>query len=224
MRAASFSPLKTLRVDFLKVDGSITRKLLASEPARTKLGAMVRRFQNHGYATLARVTDHLEELAVGDESNASIDAQDAVSLMTVHAAKGLEFPIVFVVNMNRGTGTTRAPIRVAGDAAGEPSVAIADYQSEADEDAVARDREETKRLLYVALTRARDRLYLAGAVTNGLFRPTRGSLGEVLPLPVKELFVGASVAPGRPLVWEGPSGTMHAFRVPPHLPEATSLS
>ena len=69
-----------------------------------KLGAMVRRFQNRGYATLARVADHLEQLAVGDESNAAIDAQDAVSLMTVHAAKGLEFPIVFVVNMGRGTG------------------------------------------------------------------------------------------------------------------------
>src|SRR4029079_11053656 len=78
-----------------------------------KLGAMVRRFQNRGYATLARVADHLEQLAVGDESNAVIDAEDAVSLMTVHAAKGLEFPIVFVVNMNRGTGTGRAPIRVA---------------------------------------------------------------------------------------------------------------
>ena len=83
--------------------------------------------------------------------------------------------------MGRGTGSTRAPIRVAADVDGEPSVAIADYQSEADEDAEARDREETKRLLYVALTRARDRLYLSGAVADGVFRPTRGSLGEVLP-------------------------------------------
>ena len=53
---------------------------------------MVARFQNRGYATLARVADHLDELAVGDESNAAIDAIDAVSLMTVHASKGLEFP------------------------------------------------------------------------------------------------------------------------------------
>jgi len=169
-----------------------------------KLRAMVRRFENRGYATLARVADHLDQLAVGDESNAAIDARDAVSLMTVHAAKGLEFPIVFVVNMNRGTGNSRAPIRVsAGVNGADPSVAVADYQSEADEDAVAREREETKRLLYVALTRARDRLYLAAAVPNGTFRPTRGSLGEVLPPSLKIRFeeAFASGADVDPLQW-----------------------
>jgi ATP-dependent helicase/nuclease subunit A len=146
-----------------------------------KLRAMIRRVQNRGYATLARIADHLDRLAIGDESNAAIDALDAVSLMTVHASKGLEFPIVFVVNIGRGTGGFRAPIRVAADAGGEPSVAIADYQSEADEDALAKDREESKRLLYVALTRARDRLYLSATVENGKIRMGRGSLGEVLP-------------------------------------------
>src|SRR5205085_3117072 len=116
---------------------------------------------------------------------------------------GLEFPVVFVVNMNRGTGNARAPIRVSAGAGGaEPSVAVADYQSDADEDAVAREREETKRLLYVALTRARDRLYLSAAVPNGTLRPTRGSLGEMLPPSLKarfeEAFAGrANVEPLR---------------------------
>ena len=91
--------------------------------------------------------------------------------------------------MGRGTGGPRAPIRVADDAGGEPSVAIADYQSEADEDAQARDREETKRLLYVALTRARDRLYLSATVKDGACRMGRGSLGEVLPASVRAMFV-----------------------------------
>jgi ATP-dependent helicase/nuclease subunit A len=179
-----------------------------------KLRGMVARFQNRGYATLARVADHLDELAVGDESNAAIDAIDAVSLMTVHASKGLEFPVVFVVNLGRGTGGVRAPIRVAGG--GEPSVAIADYQSEADEDALAREREETKRLLYVALTRARDRLYLSATVQDAAFRPGRGSLGEVMPATLKALFVQATAADAAAVTWPG-AARVHTLLVHAHL-------
>jgi ATP-dependent helicase/nuclease subunit A len=156
------------------------RRVQARENLK-KLRALIRKVENRGYATLARIAEFLDDLAVGDESNAVVDALDAVSLMTVHAAKGLEFPIVFVVNMHRGAGGPRAPIRVLADGYGTPSVSIGDFDSEADEDMTAREREETKRLLYVALTRARDRLYLAAAVKDGVFKPGRGSLGEVLP-------------------------------------------
>jgi len=187
------------------------RRLQARENLK-KLRALIRRAQNRGYATLSRIAEHLEQLSVGDESNAAIDAVDAVSLMTVHAAKGLEFPVVFLVNIGRGTGGVRAPIRVAQDAAGEASVAIADYQSEADEDALARDREESKRLLYVALTRARDRLYLSATVQNGQCRMTKGSLGEVLPQSFKDLFVQAALRDAAPsaAIWRA-----HRFIVPP---------
>jgi ATP-dependent exoDNAse (exonuclease V) beta subunit len=183
------------------------RHLQARENLK-KLRGMIRRVQNRGYATLARIAGHLEDLAVGDESNAAVDAIDAVSLMTVHAAKGLEFPVVFLVNLGRGTGSMRAPIRVGANEAGTPSVAIADYQSEADEETQARDREETKRLLYVALTRARDRLYLSATTQNDACRMGRGSLGEVLPESLKKLFTAAS----GPALWKGQSRS-HRFVV-----------
>src|SRR5258705_559299 len=84
-----------------------------------KISALIRRIQNRGYATLGRIAAHLDRLAIGDESDAVIDALDAVSLMTVHASKGLEFPVVFLVNLARGTGNFRDPIRVVAGAGGE---------------------------------------------------------------------------------------------------------
>jgi hypothetical protein len=94
---------------------------------------------------------------------------------------------------------------VTDDAGGEASVAIADYQSEADEDVAAREREESKRLLYVALTRARDRLYLSATVKDGVCRMGKGSLGEVLPPAIRARFVSAAAAspleePAQPVV------------------------
>ena len=163
-----------------------------------KIRGLIRRIQNRGYATLARLTDYFDGLAAGgDESNAIIDAADAVNLMTVHAAKGLEFPVVFIVNIGKGSGGTRGDIRISpapfvdDDDDGEPdlrqgyggqaSVTISDHESAADRDDEEKDHEETKRLLYVALTRARDRLYLAGTIANGKLTLQRGSIGRVLP-------------------------------------------
>jgi ATP-dependent exoDNAse (exonuclease V) beta subunit len=181
-----------------------------------KLRGLVRRIQNSGYATLGRITGHLDRLSAGDESNAVVDATDAVNLMTVHAAKGLEFPVIFIANVGRGTGARRETVRVyAGGADGDPSVAIGDFESEGDEDMRATDREETKRLLYVAITRARDRLYLASVMRSDSPRPARGSLAEVLPADVLGAFAAASHAPPEQetVAWATSSGRRHTFRV-----------
>ena len=178
-----------------------------------KIRALVRRIQNRGYATLARVTGHLDRLSAGDESNAAIDAVNAVNLMTIHAAKGLEFPVVFVVNLHKGAGGGRDPIRLAGVTEDDtPSVAIGDFRSEADDDAAAREREETKRLLYVAVTRARDRLYLASVLgREGAFIAARGGVGEVLPQDLREVFTRAVSSRGDVIEWT--SGGTHRFMI-----------
>jgi ATP-dependent exoDNAse (exonuclease V) beta subunit len=180
-----------------------------------KIRAMIRRVQNRGYATMSRLAEHLERLTAGDESNAVIDAGDSVSLMTIHAAKGLEFPVVFVVNLSRGTGGRRHAIRVVSDAEnGAAWLSVGDFQSEADADAKAKDREETKRLLYVALTRARDRLYLASEVKDARWRAFGGSLGDILPAGIKQRFEAASLPPAPETTeWTAASGHVHTFRV-----------
>ena len=180
-----------------------------------KMRSLVRRIQNRGYATFPRIAAHLDSLTPGDESNAVLEALDSVNLMTVHASKGLEFPVVFVVNLARGATGLPRPIRVIVDGDEDPSVSIGPYVSEMDDADREREKHETRRLLYVALTRARDRLYLSSALKDGVMITGRGSLAEVLPESLKILFVRAgSAPPGEAVVvWKSASGRTFDWRV-----------
>ena len=181
-----------------------------------KLRGLVRRIQNRGYATLSRIADHIDSLTVGDESNAVIEALDAVNLMTVHASKGLEFPVVFVVNLAKGASGPPRPVRVVVDGDdGQPSVSIGPFVSESDEAEREREKHETRRLLYVALTRARDRLYLSSVLKEAALQPGRGSLAEVLPDTLKQLFPSAATVFGEMdmIGWQGRSGRAFDFRI-----------
>ena len=173
-----------------------------------KMRGLIRRIQNRGYATLARIADHLDSLTAGDESNAVLEALDAVNLMTIHASKGLEFPIVFVVNLARGATGFPRPVRVAGE-----DVSVGPFVSEMDDEERFREREETKRLLYVALTRARDRLYLSSVLKDGAFVPGRGSLAEVLPESLRTLFVRAAQEAAETIDWTTASGHRYGFSI-----------
>ena len=174
-------------------------RLVQAQENLKKMRGLVRRLQNRGYSTMARVADHIDHLS-GDVSNAVVEAFDAVNLMTVHAAKGLEFPVVFLVDLGHGTGMQTPPVRVIPDRGdGQPSVSVWPYRTEADADEYLRDLEETKRLLYVATTRARDHLYLSTVLDGGSVRFNRGSFGEILPTQVAALFEKAAHIPAERL-------------------------
>jgi ATP-dependent helicase/nuclease subunit A len=182
-----------------------------------KFRALVRRIQNRGYLTLDRLARSLDALRAGEESPAVIEALEAVNLLTVHAAKGLEFPVVFVVNLTKGVGAAPPAVRVVRDPDGAPRVVLGapsvDVEESARDEEREHDSEETKRLLYVALTRARDRLYLAAVLKNGQFKPGRGSLGSVMPPGVQALFESARLEPAESLPWRGASGRTYHLRV-----------
>jgi ATP-dependent helicase/nuclease subunit A len=181
-----------------------------------KMRGLVRRIQNRGYATLARIAEHIDALTAGDESTAVLEALDAVNLMTVHASKGLEFPIVFVVNLAKGASGPPRPIRLIVDGeGGEPSVSIGPFVSETDELEREREKQETRRLMYVALTRARDRLYLSSALKDGVLQAGRGSLAEVLPDSIKVLFSHAATTFDEfaTAAWTGQSGRTFEWRI-----------
>ncbi len=104
----------------------------------------------------------LDEIALYTDIDAHDAGEDCVVMMTMHAAKGLEFPVVFVVGTEEG-------IFPGVRAIGEPE-----------------EMEEERRLCYVAMTRAKEKLYMTCAAQRMLFgktsanRPSR-FVGEIPP-------------------------------------------
>jgi ATP-dependent helicase/nuclease subunit A len=93
-----------------------------------------------------------------------------VRIMTVHGAKGLEADIVILADTCSNKGAAAAPVFFLDDGSGAPEIPVwavkgtGSLQPVADvKDAIkASEQREMGRLLYVAMTRARDRLYVAG--------------------------------------------------------------
>lgn len=85
------------------------------------------------------ITGFIEEIALISDVDKYDENADAVVLMTVHSAKGLEFPVVFIAGMEDGIFPSVQNI-------GEPS-----------------EMSEERRLAYVAITRAKERLYITHA-------------------------------------------------------------
>ncbi len=183
-----------------------------------KILEMLRRAQNRGYLTLSRLAEFLDSASTGEESLAVLEAVDAVNLMTIHAAKGLEFDTVFVVNMDQTTRTDVSLPRIKEKPEGEVEVhALGRPESEGP----ARSVEEEKRLLYVALTRARRRLILCASgltdVASGLSAAdVRATFLQLLPDDLSALFQEARTSQENELGWT-PLDRTHQIRlIRPH--------
>ena len=92
--------------------------------------------------------DFLEGITLSSDIDGMEDSEDSVTLMTLHSAKGLEFPVVFLVGMEEG-------IFPGNKSIGEP-----------------KELEEERRLFYVGITRAKQYLYLTCAKKRTIFGST----------------------------------------------------
>ena len=92
--------------------------------------------------------DFLEGITLSSDIDGMEDSEDSVTLMTLHSAKGLEFPVVFLVGMEEG-------IFPGNKSIGEP-----------------KELEEERRLFYVGITRAKQYLYITCSKKRTIFGST----------------------------------------------------
>jgi ATP-dependent helicase/nuclease subunit A len=141
-----------------------------------KLIAMVREYETYERMPLGAFLNILKRLRAQEvrESEAQITLEtgaEAVRMMSVHAAKGLEFPVVFVADMGH-QGSRSDSRSVIAHAADGYAMQVRDptnlemqrpyFFRWVDQAIARREDEEWKRLFYVAATRAKSRLFLSG--------------------------------------------------------------
>jgi ATP-dependent exoDNAse (exonuclease V) beta subunit len=126
-------------------------------------------------ASRMSLDEFVEELALVRASNPREpdappeDSANAVKVMTVHSAKGLEFPIVFVAALHKGVNTNAAVVTFSpriGSGARWRNPAVREdkddlFQHAIRQERTRRENEESHRLLYVAMTRAEQHLVLS---------------------------------------------------------------
>jgi len=139
-----------------------------------KLRRLLETFAEEGATTLRTLLDKMKAFMENDrlegESPLADENYDAVRLMTIHKAKGLEFPVIFLPGLHTGRrsgptddvmvdwSTGRVGLR-AGRGFQNLEKLILDKEQR------LREAEEEKRVLYVAMTRAKERLVLSGGIT-----------------------------------------------------------
>jgi DNA helicase-2/ATP-dependent DNA helicase PcrA len=177
---------------YLSIQTGTIERLSKSESLRdaqriqnlAKLFSIVERFSRvTRYDRVAWFIDYLDALIEAGDNPAVGDAQwdaDAVNVLTIHQAKGLEFPIVFLVGLVSG----RFPSSHRRDPVPLPDELVKDLVTSSDF-----HRQEERRLFYVGMTRAKEDVFLTSAQDYGGKRPRKPSLfvSEALDLDASQL-------------------------------------
>jgi len=152
--AAQRSRLRSLARFYAQLDpaapaAELVRQAVAfaGDAEAGRLPELLRRAQNLQPAT-CNLRPFLETVALRGETDDYDPRADRVALLTLHAAKGLEFPVVFIVGCEEG---------------------LLPYERSGVSGATALDLDEERRLFYVGMTRARHKLVLTSARTRFLF-------------------------------------------------------
>ncbi len=155
--AAKDMPLDELFTHVIEKTGYLTSLKAQGEEGLTRIenlgelrsnitAYMESKAENEEEATLS---GFLEEISLYTDVDKLAADEDAVSLMTIHSAKGLEFPVVFIVGMEDGIFPGNRSIENA------------------------ENLEEERRLAYVGYTRAKEKLYVTHAQQRMLFGSTQ---------------------------------------------------
>jgi ATP-dependent helicase/nuclease subunit A len=161
-----------------------------------KLLIIARKYENKGFRNLYDFAEELRRLALYafNEGEADADAtKNAVQIMTIHGAKGLEAPIVALYNANAKSGgfggglsfdtalgMSFKMLRAREDGTME-QLSTPLYHLASEKDTLAEEA-EVKRLLYVALTRPKDHLIVSGKgyeTAKGAMKKAEGFLAMI---------------------------------------------
>ncbi|CAN5468068.1 hypothetical protein BH10ACI2_BH10ACI2_03130 [soil metagenome] len=140
------------------------------------LRELFRKLERQGKGDIFGTTRYLKELIETETEIARppLDTGEAVSLMTIHKSKGLEWPVVFIPDLGRGGRSDTSQVLVDADLGvgfkmdgnayekAEPAIFKLMKAKKS-----VREKDEARRLLYVAVTRARDMVYLTATKEKG---------------------------------------------------------
>ncbi|WP_297522429.1 DNA helicase PcrA [uncultured Clostridium sp.] len=156
------------------------------------------------------LSTYLEKVALVQDADKTQDDNNYVTLMTIHSAKGLEFPVVFMVGMETGLF---------------PSARALENEAE---------MEEARRLCYVGITRAEEKLYMTSAESRMVFGKTQAypqsDFIKEIPMELKEYIKKEPIKPvtrnskaaRQQVVSNNPHGLRNSFSYSPKLSRASA--